>query len=75
MNDAWKVEYGRSNRPTGTFREECLINARQIKEDAEGKVTVLLPGGIDSEVALQSFYLAGIPLTAKPPNRARESAR
>jgi hypothetical protein len=64
VNDAWKVEYGRCNRPTGTFKEECLTTARQIKEDAGGKVTVLFSGGIDSEVALQSFYLAGIPVTA-----------
>jgi len=62
--DKWWVSYGKCERPTFSFKEECLQTARQIQRDAGQKITVLFSGGADSEVALQSFLLAKIPVRA-----------
>lgn len=60
----WSVEYGRATRPTFNFKNECIENARAIQEQSKQKMTVLFSGGVDSEVTLQSFLLAQIPITA-----------
>lgn len=62
--DKWWVSYGRCERPTFSFKDECLQTAKQIQADANQNVTVLFSGGADSEVALQSFLLANIPVRA-----------
>lgn len=60
----WMVEYGRCQKNPSTFKEACLGAARQISKNAGRKITVLFSGGIDSEVTLQSFLLAKIPVRA-----------
>lgn len=60
----WSVEYGQCTKPVESFYTECLNTARIIQEHAGQNMTVLFSGGVDSEVALQSFVLAGIPVTA-----------
>lgn len=61
----WMVSYGRCSKEPLNFKEECLRTAYTIQKDANGqKISVLFSGGVDSEVALQSFVLAGIPVTA-----------
>lgn len=60
----WIVDYGKCRRHTENFHFECLNTAREIQENSQQKITVLFSGGVDSEVALQSFVLAGIPVTA-----------
>lgn len=62
--DQWRVQYGRAKRFPMTFRQECLEAARLIQRQTQLPITVLFSGGIDSEVALRSFYEAGIPVTA-----------
>lgn len=64
LNQKWIVDYGQCHRTTDSFYSECLQTARRIYENAGQKVTVLFSGGVDSEVALQSFVLAKIPVTA-----------
>ncbi len=60
----WVVQYGRCERHVGTFREECLQNAKQIYKDAQNKLVLLFSGGVDSEVALRSFVNSNIPISA-----------
>jgi len=60
----WHVQYGKCSRPVLGFYDECLLTAKAIQEDAQQKMTVLFSGGVDSEVTLQSFVLAKIPITA-----------
>ncbi len=62
--DRWTVQYGRAQRFPMSFRQECLETARLIQRQTREPITVLFSGGIDSEVALRSFYEAGIPVTA-----------
>ena len=59
----WVVEYGRCERSVGTFREECLLNARQIYKDAKDNVVLLFSGGVDSEVAFRSFLRSDTPFS------------
>lgn len=60
----YTVAFGTARRPVFDWRTECIIAARTIAEVADGPIDLLLSGGIDSEVAAQSFLLAGIPFTA-----------
>ncbi len=60
----WSVEYGQCSKPIESFYTECLNTARIIQEQAGQNMTVLFSGGVDSEVVLQSFVLAGVPVTA-----------
>jgi hypothetical protein len=62
--DTWCVAYGRCQRPTSDWRSECIESARRIHNDTDLDLWLLFSGGIDSEVALQSFPFAGIPVTA-----------
>ncbi len=54
-DDVWWVDYGKCHRPTLSFREECFKTAKLIEANAQGEIVLLLSGGIDSEVMLQSF--------------------
>jgi hypothetical protein len=62
--DTWCVDYGRSSRPARDWRSECIETARLIRDDTSLDLWVLFSGGIDSEVVLQSFIFAGIPVRA-----------
>jgi hypothetical protein len=62
--DTWCVDYGRSARPACDWRSECIETARLIRDDTSLDLWVLFSGGIDSEVVLQSFIFAGIPVRA-----------
>jgi hypothetical protein len=63
-HQTWTVQYGPCERPVGNFQHECLKTALKIQDNARQKMTVLFSGGVDSEVALQSFVLAKVPVTA-----------
>jgi hypothetical protein len=61
-SDKWCVTYGRSEWTAGDWRSECIKTAQLIRDNAEGDLWVLFSGGIDSEVVVQSFLFAGIPV-------------
>lgn len=50
------------SRPIGTLYDECLKNALAIRRSVEGKIAVLYSGGVDSEIVVQSFFEANIPI-------------
>lgn len=55
--------FTRAQREPGTFRQECVRAARLLAEQAAtlGRVpTVLLSGGLDSEVVVKAFIEAGV---------------
>lgn len=53
-----------TTRPIGSFRTEAIRAAREIRKTFPGKTLyVLYSGGIDSEVVLEAFRLADIPVT------------
>lgn len=60
-SEKWTVEYGRCKRNPNNFKLECLETARQIFQDADNQIVILFSGGVDSEVVVQSFLMAGIP--------------
>ncbi len=60
----WTVNYGSIERPVQDWKSECLIAAKQIAETTSKQIYVCFSGGIDSEVAIESFRLAGIPVVA-----------
>ena len=60
----WTVEYGTCSEPVGGFFKECIKAAKLIRQSTDLPIKVLFSGGIDSEVALKSFYYADIPVTA-----------
>jgi hypothetical protein len=61
---SWCVTYGRCERPVRDWRAECIETARLIRAGTDLDLWVLFSGGIDSEVVLQSFMFAGIPVKA-----------
>jgi hypothetical protein len=46
------------------WRAECIETARLIGRATQDKIWVMFSGGIDSEVVLQSFLFAGVPVQA-----------
>jgi hypothetical protein len=62
--DRWSVAYGRCERPVMDWRAECIETARVIRGATDRKLWVMFSGGIDSEVVVQSFLFAGIPVNA-----------
>lgn len=62
--DIWCVAYGRCQRQPRDWRSECIETARLIRAGTDLDLWLLFSGGIDSEVALQSFLFAGIPIKA-----------
>lgn len=60
--DKWWVQYGTCQRKTDSFRQECLNTAKLIRQQVIGEIVLLLSGGIDSEVVLQSFIQEKIPI-------------
>ena len=63
-SERYTVAFGTVSRQVFDWRTECLIAATKIADAADGPIDLLLSGGIDSEVAAQSFLAAGIPFTA-----------
>ena len=61
---AWQVAYGRSAHVPVDWRAACLDTARLIRAASDLDLWVLFSGGLDSEVVLQSFLFAGIPVRA-----------
>ncbi|MDP2376937.1 hypothetical protein [Reyranella sp.] len=60
--DKWGVAYGHSEWVPQDWRAECIKTARLIRDNADGDLCVLFSGGLDSEVVVQSFLFAGIPI-------------
>jgi hypothetical protein len=62
--DKWAVAYGRCERPVKDWRAECIETAKVIRASTDLDLWVMFSGGIDSEVVLQSFLFADIPVNA-----------
>ncbi len=60
----WEVGYGRATYVPVDWRAACLDTARLIRGATELDLWVLFSGGLDSEVVLQAFLFAGIPVRA-----------
>ncbi len=60
----WTIDYGSIERPVQDWKTECLTAAKEIAASTSKKIYVCFSGGIDSEVAIESFRLAGIPVVA-----------
>ncbi len=61
---SWAVGYGRAPYLPVDWRAACLDTARLIRAATELDLWVLFSGGLDSEVVLQAFLFAGIPVRA-----------
>lgn len=61
--DIFSVSYGRASK-TLNFYEACAEQARLIYTKGNNRIAILLSGGVDSEVALQSFVRQGLPVKA-----------
>jgi hypothetical protein len=61
---AWEVAYGRATYQAPDWRAACLDTARLLRAATELDLWVMFSGGLDSEVVLQSFLFAGIPVRA-----------
>ncbi len=59
---AFEVAYGRSPHLPADWRAACLDTARLIRAATEADLWVLFSGGLDSEVVVQAFLFAGIPV-------------
>lgn len=64
IKNQWWVSYGKCKTPPLTFHSECINTAKIIHQKSKGKSTLLFSGGVDSEVVLQSFILAKLPIKA-----------
>lgn len=51
---------GVSSSSRRTFREQAIITANEIREKTKDKIVILAGGGMDSEVVIKAFLLAGI---------------
>lgn len=63
--DRWQVRYLSCDRIANDFKTECILTAKLIAQTTQKQISLFLSGGCDSEVVLQSFCLAEIPLVAK----------
>ena len=61
---SWDVAYGRAAYVPADWRAACVDTARLIRAATELDLWVLASGGVDSEVVLQAFVFAGIPVRA-----------
>ena len=62
--DNWFLKYGSISRLPLFWREECIHTAKIIREQTRLPIKVLFSGGLDSNVVMESFRLAGIPISA-----------
>ena len=63
-DDVFSVQYGRCDTQPGSFFDKSIRAARLIAEAADGPIHVLFSGGVDSEVTMQCFLAAKVPVTA-----------
>ncbi|NUN05055.1 MAG: hypothetical protein HUU57_04765 [Bdellovibrio sp.] len=61
--DVFSVSYGKARKHLN-FSQACEEQSRLIYSKAGHRVGILLSGGVDSEVALQSFVRQGLPVKA-----------
>lgn len=62
--EKFSAEYGTPQKSVLDFKSECVRTAKSISASTSEKICVLLSGGKDSEVVLQSFVLAQVRVTA-----------
>ncbi len=62
--DTFDIRYSAIRRPPGDFRQELMETARCIQRKTNKPLWVCFSGGMDSEVTLLAFVLAGIPVQA-----------
>lgn len=72
---SWEVAYGRAPAVPADWRAACIDTARLLRAASDDDLWVLSSGGIDSEVALQAFMFAGIPVRAAITRFARDLNR
>ena len=60
----WQVAYGRARHVPASWRDACIDTARLVRAATDMDLWVLFSGGVDSEVVLQAFLFAGIPVRA-----------
>lgn len=72
---SWEVGYGKASYQAPDWRAACLDTARLLRAATELDLWVLFSGGLDSEVVLQSFLFAGIPVRAAITRFARDLNR
>ena len=63
-DDIFEYTIGKVTRDYKSFREECIDSAKLIKDLMSEPITILYSGGFDSEIAMESFRLAKIPVKA-----------
>jgi len=59
----WFIVYEPITRVPLSFKEECLIAAKKIRDTTDLPIQVLLSGGIDSMTVCESFRQSNIPFT------------
>ncbi len=64
IHASWEVAYGRATYQAPDWRAACVDTARLLRAATELDLWVMFSGGLDSEVVLQSFLFAGIPVRA-----------
>lgn len=62
--DQFFAEYGRCERSVNTWREANELAAKNIHDAKQGDLWVLLSGGLDSEICLESFLTQKLPCKA-----------
>lgn len=60
----WIISYGHIDRAVQDWKNECILAARDIAIQSNRQIYICLSGGIDSEVTIESFRLAGVPVIA-----------
>lgn len=63
-NDEFGYHLSPIQRKIQSFVDECINSAKLIRESTDLPITVLYSGGIDSEIVMESFRLAGISIKA-----------
>jgi hypothetical protein len=56
----YSFEFGQVKRPPLSWREEAILAAKKIAASTSEPITILLSGGIDSEVVSRAFVAAGV---------------
>jgi len=63
LNKRYKVSFGRLTRRPRSFRQECIVAARELADQFTKPLYIGLSGGLDSQVACLAFREAGIEFT------------
>ncbi len=62
--DRYFLRFAPCTDQPGNFRDECLRAAREIYATIKRPPSILMSGGVDSEVVAESFRVQGIPFRA-----------